>query len=334
MRTPSGKPIVAVSNGDPAGIGPEIVVKALADPELRAAAAPVVIGSPALYERDRALLGAPIEMRVIGSPAEARGEAGSLEIVPFDQLDASAFGYGTLTAEGGRYSGASAFESIGLAMRGQAQAAVISPNNKRAMHEAGQVQTGFEEMCRAGTGATRSIQILIGRKYRLARVTNHVPLRKVAELCTRERVLTAIHTLRDSLETLGLARPRIGVSGLNPHNGEHGLIGDEEMTDIGPACEDARAAGLDVVGPISADTVFVDFDKLGLDIILAMYHDHGNSGMKILEFGHLVNFIGGLPVPIFTVTHGTAFDLAGKGMADPTNMILSIKAAARSVRKE
>jgi 4-phospho-D-threonate 3-dehydrogenase / 4-phospho-D-erythronate 3-dehydrogenase len=124
------------------------------------------------------------------------------------------------------------------------------------------------------------------------------------------------------------------VSGLNPHNGEHGLMGTEEMTDIGPACDDARAEGINVVGPISADTVFVDIDKLGLDIVLSMYHDHGNSGIKILEFGHLVNFIGGLPIPIFTVSHGTAFDIAGKGIAEATNMELSIAAAAKSQRAQ
>ena len=139
---------------------------------------------------------------------------------------------------------------------------VVSPNNKRAMKNGGHEHTGFEEIARHYTGAKRSIQILMGRKYNLARVTNHVPLRQVADICTRERVFGQIKVLKDSLAMVGLNDPVIGVSGLNPHNGEHGLMGTEEMTDIGPACDDARAEGLRVIGPIPADTVFVDIDTV------------------------------------------------------------------------
>lgn len=333
MHTPDGRPIVAISNGDPSGIGPEITLKALASESLRRLAAPIVVGSPEVFERDLPLAGAKLDIRLIDKPSDARGEIGVIEILPFDNLDLSQCRRGEVSAEAGRYSGLSIAHAIGLAMAGEVHSVVVSPNNKRAMHEGGHEHTGFEEISRHYTGAKTSIQILMGRKYNLARVTNHVPLRKVPELCTRERVLSSIRILRDSLVTVGIERPVIGVSGLNPHNGEEGLIGDEEVTDIGPACDDARAEGINVVGPIPADTVFVDIDKLGLDIVLSMYHDHGNSGIKLLEFGHLVNFIGGLPVPVFTVAHGTAFDVAGKGVASATNIELSITAAARSVRR-
>lgn len=334
MKTADGRPIVAISNGDPCGIGPEITLKALANETLRGVAAPIIIGSPELFERELPLAGAPLKIRVLGSPSEATGEIGTVEILPFDNLDLSQCPRGQLSAEAGRYSGLSVAHAIGLAMGGEVHSVVVSPNNKLAMHEGGHQYTGFEETSRHYTGAKASIQILMGRKYNLARVTNHVPLRQVADICTREKVLSAIRILRDSLATVGLTNPVIGVSGLNPHNGEHGLMGTEEMTDIGPACDDARAEGINVIGPISADTVFVDIDKLGLDIVLSMYHDHGNSGIKILEFGHLVNFIGGLPIPIFTVSHGTAFDIAGKGIAGATNMELSIVAAAKSYRAQ
>lgn len=332
MRSAEGTPIVAISNGDPAGIGPETIVKACATADIFAHAAPVVVGSPALFEAEISRLGASVELRILNRLEDASGRAGLLELLPFDTLDASKVTMGQLSSEAGRYSGASAEECIRLALVGSAHAAVVAPNNKRAMHEGGIVHTGFEEMCRHGTGAQRSIQILLGQRYRMARVTNHVPLSRVSELCTRARVLSAIETLAESLTMLGMPRPRIGVSGLNPHNGEHGIMGTEEMTDIEPACEDARARGLDVVGPIPADTAFLEIDKRSLDVLLSMYHDHGNSGMKILEFGQLVNFIGGLPVPVFTVSHGTAFDIAGKGIADETNMRLSIIAAGQSVR--
>lgn len=332
MRTQDGKPIVAISNGDPSGIGPEIALKAMASEEVRQAAAPIIVGSPEVYERDLKLAGAPLEIRLLSSPSEATGAPGTVEILPFDRLDLSQCPRGEVSAEAGRYSGASIAHAISLGMAGEAHAVVVSPNNKRAMKDGGHEHTGFEEISRHYTGAKRSIQILMGRKYNLARVTNHVPLRQVADICTRERVLTQIKVLKDSLAMVGLPDPVIGVSGLNPHNGEHGLMGTEEMTDIGPACDDARAEGIKVIGPIPADTVFVDIDKLGLDIVLSMYHDHGNSGIKILEFGHLVNFIGGLPIPVFTVSHGTAFDIAGKGIAGSTNMELSIIAAAKSMR--
>ncbi|MDF2617488.1 MAG: 4-hydroxythreonine-4-phosphate dehydrogenase [Xanthobacteraceae bacterium] len=332
MRTQDGKPIVAISNGDPSGIGPEIALKAMVSEEVRQAAAPIIVGSPEVYERDLKLAGAPLTIRLLSSPSEATGAPGTVEILPFDRLDLSQCPRGEVSAEAGRYSGASIAHAISLGMAGEAHAVVVSPNNKRAMKDGGHEHTGFEEISRHYTGAKRSIQILMGRKYNLARVTNHVPLRQVSDICTRERVLTQIKVLKDSLAMVGLPDPVIGVSGLNPHNGEHGLMGTEEMTDIGPACDDARAEGIKVIGPIPADTVFVDIDKLGLDIVLSMYHDHGNSGIKILEFGHLVNFIGGLPIPVFTVSHGTAFDIAGKGIAGSTNMELSIIAAAKSMR--
>lgn len=334
MHTQDGKPIVAISNGDPSGVGPEIVLKAMANPEVRAAAAPIVVGSPEAYARDIHLAGAPLEIRLLDTASDATGAPGTLEILPFDTLDLSRCVRGEVSAEAGRYSGASIGAAIGLAMKGEVYAVIVAPNNKRAMKDGGHEHTGFEEISRHYTGAKRSIQILMGRKYNLARVTNHVPLRDVAGICTRDKVFTQIQVLKESLAMVGMPDPVIGVSGLNPHNGEHGLMGTEEMTDIGPACDDARAAGIRVIGPIPADTVFVDIEKLGLDIVLSMYHDHGNSGIKILEFGHLVNFIGGLPVPVFTVSHGTAYDIAGKGLASPTNMELSIIAAARSVRAD
>jgi 4-phospho-D-threonate 3-dehydrogenase / 4-phospho-D-erythronate 3-dehydrogenase len=333
MFTQDGKPIVALSNGDPSGIGPEIALKAMASADVRREAAPIIVGSPEAYERDIALAGQPLEIRLLSKAGDASGTPGTLEILPFDRLDLSQCTRGEVSAEAGRYSGFSIAEAIRLGMAGEVHSVVVSPNNKRAMKDGGHEHTGFEEIARHYTGAKRSIQILMGRKYNLARVTNHVPLRKVADICTREKVLTQIEVLKESLAMVGLDDPVIGVSGLNPHNGEHGLMGTEEMTDIGPACDDARAAGIKVIGPIPSDSVFLDIDKLGLDIVLSMYHDHGNSGIKILEFGHLVNFIGGLPIPVFTVSHGTAFDIAGKGIAASTNMQLSIIAAAKSVRK-
>jgi 4-hydroxythreonine-4-phosphate dehydrogenase len=334
MYLKNGKPIVAVTNGDPSGIGPEIALKALADPELRATAAPVIIGNPELYAREIKAFDLPLTLREISTLSEATGEAGIAEVLAFDQLSLSACPRGEVSAEGGRYSGASIAHAIGLAMAGKAQSVVVSPNNKRAMKDGGHEHTGFEEIARHYTGGTRSIQILMGNNHNMARVTNHVPLARVAELCTRDRVLGQIEVLAESLKVVGLERPRIGVAGINPHIGEKGLMGTEDTTDIEPACNEARTRGYDVLGPIPGDTIFVDYKKYSLDIVLSMYHDHGNTAIKLLEFGRLVNFIGGLPIPVFTVSHGTAYDIAGKGVADATNMRLSIVAAARARRVE
>lgn len=330
MHTKDMKNIIAVSNGDAAGVGPEIVLKALADEEVRQVCAPVVIGSPELYEREMPIAGVNLSLRVLSALAEAEGKPGTLEILPFDSLDLSLCPRGKVSAESGRYSGHSIAKAIALAMAREAQSVIVTPNNKRAMRDGGHEHTGFEEIARHYTGSDRSIQILMGKKYKLSRVTNHIPLREVSARCTRERVLAAIRMLNRSMHVLGYKKPVIGVSGLNPHNGEEGLMGDEEMNHIGPACDDARNEDVAVIGPISADTIFNDVDKYNLDVVLSMYHDHGNSNIKLLEFGELVNFIGGLPIPVFTVSHGTAFDIAGKGIADANNMRLSIIAAARA----
>ncbi|HEX2552255.1 MAG TPA: 4-hydroxythreonine-4-phosphate dehydrogenase PdxA [Microvirga sp.] len=332
MHTQDGRPIIAISSGDPAGIGPEITLKALASEAVQRACAPVIVGSAAVVRRDLALVPARLELRAVGSPTEVRGEPGTVEVLEMDGLDLAACPRGEVSPEGGRFSGHSVGRAIGLAMQGAVHSVVVSPNNKQAMHAGGHEHTGFEEIARHYTGAKTSIQILMGNKYVMSRVTNHVPLRKVPDLCTRERVLAAIRMLHKSLQVIGHEAPVIGVAGLNPHCGEHGLMGDEEIIHIGPACDDARAAGIKVLGPLPGDTIFNDYEKFGLNAVLSMYHDHGNACMKMAEFGELVNFIGGLPVPVFTVSHGTAFDIAGKGIADATNMELSIRAAARSQR--
>ena len=332
MIAQNGKPIVAITGGDPAGIGAEITVKAVAAQNVRDVCVPVVVGSAALLARELNMLGSNLQIRTIASPADAKGEAGTIEVIETGDLDLAACPRGEVSPIGGKFSGDAVARAIGLAMAGEVNSVVVAPNNKRAMNDGGYHFSGFEDISRHYTGAAKSIQIVMGKKYTLARVTNHVSLREVPDLCTRERVLATIRMLNSSLAAIGQENPVIGVAGLNPHLGEHGLMGTEEMEHIGPACDDARAEGINVLGPLPACTIFVDQEKLGLDVVLSMYHDHGNACIKLAEFGELVNFIGGLPVPVFTVTHGTAFDIAGRGIADSTNMEMSICAAAKARR--
>lgn len=326
------KPIVAITGGDPGGIGAEITLKAVTRDSVRDACIPIVVGSAQLLARDLGSIGSDLKIRPIASAAEALGARGDIEVIEVGNLDVAACPRGRITTPGGRFSGDTVKHAIGLAMNGEVDAVVVAPNNKRAMNDGGYRFSGFEDISRHYTGAKASVQIVMGKKYILARVTNHVALRQVADLCTRERILKTLRIIKSSLASIGYPDPLIAVSALNPHLGEEGLMGTEEMEHIAPACEDARAEGIRVVGPMPADTIFVDREKAGYDVVLSMYHDHGNACVKLAEFGQLVNFIGGLPVPVFTVTHGTAFDIAGRGIADATNMELSICAAARARR--
>ena len=177
------------------------------------------------------------------------------------------------------------------------------------------------------TGVVDSIQILYGNRYKLARVTNHISIREVPDLVTRKTVLKILRLVDKSLKSMGCEQPRIGVSALNPHCGEGGLFGHEEIDAIIPAIEDARKEGINALGPFPGDTVFLGMKEGRIDIVVSMYHDHGNACMKLLEFGHMANSIAGVPVRIFTVMHGTAFDIAGKGLADESNLEWSLYAA-------
>ena len=324
----SERPLIAVTSGDPAGVGPEIILKALANAEVRAACIPIVVGTKAIMEADLAVAGVSLDVQVIPNVDAAKGEPGTVEVLEIEGPILGTYPLGKNSAIAGKFSGDTIAKAVGLAMDGSVQSVVVAPNSKKALHDGGYHFAGFQEIINHYTGTKDSVQILMGRHYSQARVTNHVPLRQVSDLCTRENVLAKIRILNDSLKVVGYDKPRIGVSALNPHIGEEGLLGTEEIEHIIPAVEDAKAEGIDAIGPLPADTIFLDMKESRIDIVLSMFHDHGNACIKLVEFGFLVNFLGGLPVPVFTVSHGTAFDIVGQGVADPTNLVWSILAAA------
>ncbi len=328
MSHKNGKPLVAITGGDPAGIAPEITLKAVAMKSVRDVCIPVVVGSAGLLVSEKAASGVALEVRVIDSLGEVGDKPGTIDVLETGELEPGTYERGRNSAICGKFSGDTIVRAVGLAMAGEVRSVVVAPNSKKALNMGGYHFPGFEEIITHYTGTTDSIQILMGRHYNLARVSNHMPLSQVSAYCTRERVLSRIVVLDKSLKAVGIDAPRIGVSALNPHIGEEGLLGTEEIEHIIPACEDARARGIDAIGPLPADTVFLDMKEGRIDVVLSMYHDHGNACIKLVEFGYLVNFIGGLPVPVFTVSHGTAFDIAGQGKADPTNLEWSILAAA------
>jgi len=317
LQDSSGKP-VAITMGDPAGVGPEVIMRALAalSPDEREGI--VVVGSRAVLERAGRVVGSPLTVGL-------RGQAGNHGVVveevevpglraEFGQLDASC--------------GEAAFRYIERAVRlteaGEMAGLVTAPINKEALNKAGHKYDGHTGMLAALTGSRASFMLLASPRLKAIHVSTHVSLRDAIERVRPERVLATIRAGHAHLQRIGYARPRIAVAGLNPHCGENGLFGDEDLRFIAPAVAQARAEGIEVDGPISADTVYFRAYNGGFDLVVAQYHDQGHIPMKLVAFDTTVNVSLGLPIDRTSVDHGTAFDIAGTGKANHENMLEAI----------
>ena len=307
------RPTIALTMGDPAGIGPEVVVQAAADPELAPLARWVVIGDAAVIEMAQHVTG--IQLNAELHDARALGGV-------------SDFAFGRLDAR----CGVAAVEYVRIAtemcLRGEAGAMVTAPLNKEAVTLSGRPFTGHTEYIAELCGATESRMLLSSQRLSTIHVTTHVSLRKACE-STCARVLRTIELGNDAMKLLGFAEPRIAVCGLNPHAGEHGLFGDEDARVIAPAVEAARNAGIRVTGPVAPDTVFLQAVRGAYDLVVAMYHDQGHIPMKLIDFEGTVNISLGIPIIRTSVDHGTAFDIAGKNLADARSMKQAMRVAAR-----
>ena len=303
------RPRLVISSGDPAGIGPEVTLMALAGTDLEERAEIIVTGDPAWLERIADRLDLPTPRRV--HPA---GDASRIEV-------------GRVSAAAGEVAVACVKAAVELIERGEADAIVTAPISKEAMREAGYTWPGHTELLADLTGVEDVRMLLVGGKLRVAHVTTHRSLRSAIEAATRERVRRTITVADEGGRLLGLGRRRIGVAGLNPHAGENGLFGDEEIKAIQPAVEDARAEGIDAVGPLPADTLFWRAGKGEFDLVVAMYHDQGHIPIKLGGFSDGVNVSLGLPFLRTSVDHGTAFDIAGTGTADWRSMASAIELA-------
>ena len=322
------RPRVGVTIGDPAGIGPEIVLKSLADPVLHEFSVPVVFGNAEVLKASLPVAGVDLKVRPIAAVAEARGEAGVVDLIEVGSLKLADFTVGKGDGVTGAFSGKCLETAIGLAKAGALRGVVMAPVSKQAQNAGGYKFAGFRETANAMAGCADTVLITLGKDYNLTRVTTHVPLADVPRLCSREAVLRVIRLTDQGMKSVGLKRPRIGVSGLNPHCGEGGLLGREEIEQIIPAIEDARAEGIEALGPYPGDTVFLNMKAGEFDVIVSMYHDHGNACIKLVEFGTVYNLLAGAPFPILTVHHGTAFDIAGKGVAGEKSLLYALYAAA------
>jgi 4-hydroxythreonine-4-phosphate dehydrogenase len=321
------RPRVAITMGDAAGIGPEIIVKSLADPALAAGCVPIVLGDVRILERAMAATGVRVPLRPLARPGEAEGRASTIEIIDYHDADLAGHRWGEVNPAHGSAAVRYTREAGRLALAGEIDAMVSAPLNKEAMHAAGHPYEGQTEILGELTGTKPAMLLLLGR-MRLMLFTNHMALRAVCDYVRRDRVLDRLVLADAALRDMGIARPRLAVAGLNPHAGEEGAFGHEERDEIVPAVRAARERGIDAQGPFPADTVFLKARDGAFDLTLALYHDQGLMAVKLLGFGTVVTLLVGLPLIRTSTGHGTAFDIAGKNVADHRNLLEAVRVAA------
>lgn len=332
------KPRVGISIGDPAGIGPEIALKAAADTRARAACRPVLIGSARELRRQADHFGLSCDYSILTESAFAQDAPGATTDGPLicDTGDeGAAVEWGTLSAAAGRAAIAAIETGVRLTLGRQLDALATAPINKEALKLAGSPFPGHTEMLAALTGARDVLMCFFAGNLRVFLLTIHVSLADAIRLITKERVETALCLADRELRRFGIRRPRIAVAGLNPHAGEHGLFGLEEAREMAPAiaaCRDQH--NIEVSGPFPADTLFVRAARGEFDAVAACYHDQGLIAVKCLAFGEAVNVTLGLPIIRTSVDHGTAFDIAGRGVANHQSLVEAIVLAARLVKDQ
>ena len=315
-------PLLALTMGDPVGIGPEVVARAVCSPEVRRVCRPVVVGDAAVLARAAALCGVTPDVPVV-DPLAGDPQRPDLVALPL----------GRVSPDAGRASIAYVLRAIDMALGGEVAGIVTAPINKEAMNLAGYRYAGHTELLAERTGAREAAMMLVTENprgvLRVVHVTTHVALERVPALVTRERLATVFELAWETTRRFGVSNPRVAVAGLNPHAGEGGLFGDQEAQTVAPAVAAARAGGRDVSGPWPPDTVFARAYRGQFDCVVAMYHDQGHIPIKMIGFDEGVNISLGLPIVRTSVDHGTAFDIAGQGVARPVSMIQSAALAAQ-----
>jgi len=312
--------------GDPAGIGPEVILKAFQYGEIQKLCLPIVIGDRVVMKEAARLLDLSIDLHIIRTPGEARSTPGSLDLI--DMTTINEFTKGRPTAGGGRASAVYIRKAVELNVNKQVDAMVTAPISKEALKMAGMKWPGHTEMIAELTGTRDYAMMLVGGPLRVILATIHTALRNVPDMIKKDSVLKTIRLARRACSMLGIKAPRIAVAGLNPHAGEAGIFGDEEIREIVPAIEAARREGIEATGPFPPDTIFHKAYKGQVDIVVCMYHDQGLVPLKMIAFEKGVNVTVGLPIIRTSPDHGTAYDIAWSGKADPSSIIEAVKLAA------
>ena len=327
------KPIIGITMGDPVSVGPEITVKALADPSLHDRCHPLVIGDAAVMRRALGLVSGTRELtiRSIKEVGEADFSPEIINVLDLGLPGLAELPLGQLSGIAGDAAFRYVKKVIELAMVGQIDATVTNALNKEAINLGGHHYSGHTEIYADLTGTRKYSMMLAHHDLRVVHVSTHVSLRRACDLVKKDRVLEVIRIAWEACRALGIDSPRIAVAGLNPHSGENGLFGEEEILEIIPAMDEARCAGIDVQGPVPPDTVFSKAKGGWYDIVVAMYHDQGHIPLKLVGFDYDrearawkavegVNITLGLPIIRTSVDHGTAFDLAGTGAANELSL--------------
>lgn len=339
------RPLIGITQGDPAGIGAEIAVKAMVKEDILKICRPILIGDLACVQDALRIsdLSAPIHL--IQSPADFSSDPGQINLLNLDLIQPGLWQYGLVNKMAGESAFRYIVKSIDLAMHGSIRAVVTGPINKESLHLAGHPYAGHTEIFADYTSTQDYGMLLTSPTLKVIHVTTHVSMRQACDLITKERVYRAIKLAAQACSLLGIEHPRIGVAGFNAHSSENGIFGNEEATGIIPAIDLAVKEGLTVIGPVSPDTVFIRAIAGEYDIVVAMYHDQGHIPLKMTGFkidretGQFsqasgVNTTIGLPIIRTSVDHGTAFDRAGQGMANEESMEDAIRMAVRMARQK
>ena len=326
-------PLIGITMGDPSGIGPEIIIRALSGQKMNRFCRPVVLGD--LKVLSSAILKSPfkdcrkMEIRVISSPDEAEARAGIIDLIPVSNLKEEAFEPGRPNLEGGEAMVQYILRAVDMARKGEIDAMATCPISKILMQQSGYRFEGHTQLISDLTGTPEYVMMLAGERLRVVLVTIHCGLREVPHLLTSEMIRKTIRiTIKAFEEDFGMTNPRLAVAALNPHGGESCLFGSEEKDIIIPAVEVAKKEGFHVEGPFPADTLFHRAASGEYEAVVCMYHDQGLIPLKLLHFSDAVNVTLGLPIIRTSVDHGTAYDIAGAGKADPSSLCAAIKMAA------
>ena len=323
------KPIIAVTMGDPAGIGPEIVAKSIADKATFDVARCIVIGDKKVMEKAIEIVGADLKVNVVDSPADGDYSYGVLNMIDLDNIDMSRFEYGKINAMCGQAAFDYIKKSIEITMDKQADAVATTPINKESLHAAEVDFIGHTEIFGALTGTADPLTMFETNGLRVFFLTRHKSLRDMLDDIKKDRIIDYVERCTDALIRLGVKEGTMAVAGLNPHSGEHGLVGWEEVKEIAPAVEELKERGFNVAGPVPADSVFHQAAQGRFNSVLSLYHDQGHIATKTLDFDRTISITNGMPILRTSVDHGTAFDIAGKGIAGAVSMEEAIRLAAK-----
>ncbi|SFK48113.1 4-hydroxythreonine-4-phosphate dehydrogenase PdxA [Succinivibrio dextrinosolvens] len=322
------KPLIAVPIGDPAGVGPEIVVKTLVSDEAMNVADVIVIGDHQIIEQAIKITKVNLSVNIVNSPKEGKYQKGVLNLIDLNNIDMSRFAFGKVNGMCGKAAYEYIAKSIEFAMNREVLAVATPPINKESLRAGNINFIGHTEIFGALTKTPDPLTLFQVHKLRVFFLTRHVSLLEMLGMIKKDRIKDYVKRCTDALKKLGVTEGTMAVAGLNPHSGEHGLFGCEEVNVIAPACKELQDEGFNVVGPVPADSVFHQAHQGRYNSVLSLYHDQGHIATKTLDFERIISITAGMPILRTSVDHGTAFDIAGKNIVSEVSMVEAVKLSA------